>query len=203
MKRVFLFSLIISFVILSTTAFAAERAPLGAGNLALKLDYINFTDSDMDRLDVDSGFYVGLEAYSHLTDTAPNFYIGMEVGYASSDGDVNLRGGSRDTEMTYVPIELNLKYAMNVAPNLAIDMGAGASVNYAKIEGPRALGINGSEDDWLWGGQVFADLNYKINQFFIGINAKYQITDNFEIGKTETDVSFSNWRIGGQAGIMF
>jgi hypothetical protein len=203
MKKLFLVLLIVSFIILSTTAFAAEKAPLGAGNLALKVDYINFTDSDMDHLDVDSGLYVGLEAYSHLADAAPNFYIGMEVGYASSDGDINVSGRNRDTEMTFVPIELNLKYAMNAAPNLAIDIGAGASMNYAQIEGSRASGTTGDIDDWLWGGQIFADLNYKFNQFFIGINAKYQITENFDISDTETDVSFRNWRFGGQIGIVF
>lgn len=203
MKKVLLISLLFVMVLGSSTVFAAEKAALGAGNLALKVDYIDFTDGAMEDLDVDSGLYVGLEAYSHLADTAPNFYIGMEVGYASSDGDVTVSGRSRDTEMTFVPIELNLKYAMVAASNLAIDIGAGASANYAEIEAPRAYGIYGNVDDWLWGGQFFADLNFKFNQFFIGINAKYQLTENFDIDDTETDRSFSNWRIGGQAGIVF
>jgi len=200
MKKVLLVSLLFVMVFGSSTVFAAEKATLGAGNLALKVDYIDFTDGDMGNLDVDSGLYVGLEAYSHLADTAPNFYIGMEVGYASSDGDVDSSGSNRETEAIFVPIELNLKYSMNVTPNLALDLGAGPSINYAKVEAPRLFG---TEDDWLWGGQAFADLNLKINQFFIGINAKYQITENFDIGDTETDLSFRNWRIGGQAGIMF
>lgn len=200
MKKVFLFSLIISFILLSTTAFAAEKAALGAGNLALKVDYIDFTDSAMDDLDVDSGLYVGLEAYSHLADTAPNFYIGMEVGYTNIDGETDVAGRDVDTEATFVPIELNLKYAMNIVPNLVIDLGAGPSINYVKVEAPHTFG---TDDDWVWGGQVFADLNYKLNQFFIGINAKYQITEDYEVGDFETDVSLRNWRIGGQVGIMF
>ena len=189
MKKLLLVSLLFVIVFGSSTVFAVEKAPIGAGNLVLKVDYINFTDSAMDDLDVDSGLYVGLEAYSHLADTAPNFYIGMEVGYANSDGEEE----NFDTEVTYVPIELNLKYAMHITPELVLDLGAGPSINYVKVD------AGGSEDDWVWGGQVFADLNYKINQFFIGINEKYQMMENFD----DTDVSFRNWRFGGQAGIMF
>ena len=37
----------------------------------------------------------------------------------------------------------------------------------------------------------------------MGINAKYQLTENFEIEDYDTDVNANNWRIGGQIGIMF
>jgi hypothetical protein len=205
MKKLLLVSLLFVMVLGSSIVFAAEKAPIGAGNLALKVDYINFTDGDMDDLDTDSGLYVGLEAYSHLADIAPNFYIGVEVGYAKPDGSFEDLGDHYDTEATFVPIELNLKYAMSVAPNFVIDFGAGGSLNYASVEITETEEGEAEvkDDDWLWGGQIFADLNYKINQFFIGINAKYQITENFDRGNRETDLSFRNWRIGGQAGIMF
>ena len=193
MKKVLLVSLLFVMVLGSSSVFAAEKVPLGAGNLALKVDYINFTDADTENFDVGSGLYVGLEAYSHLVDSAPNFYIGMEVGYTNIDGDMDNSDSNHETEASFVPIELNLKYAMNVVPNLELDLGAGASINYAKIQVP------GTGDDWLWGAQIFADLNYKINQFFLGINAKYQMMENFD----DTDISFRNWRFGGQAGIMF
>jgi hypothetical protein len=204
MKRLLLVLLAVFFVMTSSAVFAAERAPIGAGNLALKLDYINFTDGDMEDLDVDSGLLVGLEAYSHLADTAPNFYIGVEVGYSNPDGSIRISDEDYDTETKFVPIELNLKYAMSVAPNFVIDFGGGPSLNYAWAE------ISESDDgeavaksdDWLWGGQIFADLSYKINQFFLGINAKYQVTENFNSGRFK-DLSFSNWRVGGQVGIMF
>jgi hypothetical protein len=190
MKKLLLFSLIVSFVVLSTTAFAAEKAALGAGNLALKVDYIDFTDTTLHDRDVESGLYVGLEAYSHLADTAPNFYVGMEVGIANIDGNIS----GIDTEATFVPIELNLKYALKITPEVTIDIGAGPSVNYAKLE----LG-SGSSDDWMIGGQAFVDLNLKLKQFFVGINAKYQLMENFN----DSDESLRNWRFGGQAGIMF
>lgn len=182
MKKMLFMLLIVAFICTASTVYAAQKAPLGSGNLAVKLDWINFTDDDLGDLDVDSGFYIGLEGYGMVTQ---NLYLGLEAGWAGPDGDVDL---------TYVPIELNMKYAVEAAQNLAFDIGAGVSYNYAEVEnaGP-------SEDDWLFGGQFFVDLNYTIDQFFIGISGKYQITEDFE----DSDSDFNNWRIGGQIGVMF
>jgi hypothetical protein len=85
---------------------------------------------------------------------------------------------------------------------LVVDFGAGVSYNWMKEEFS-GRNISSPGDDWLWGGQFFAALNYKIDRFFIGINGKYQLTEDFEINDNETDVNANNWRIGGQVGIMF
>lgn len=171
--------------------YAAQKVPLGFGNIALKLDYIDFTNGDLDDTDVDTGVYVGLEGYGEI---AQNLYLGMEVGYTQPNGDID----AYDTELTFVPVELNLKYALEPGPDFIIDFGAGVSLNYGefKISGP---GLSDSVDDWLFGGQFFTDLNYKIDRFFFGINVKYQITEEFE----DNDFDMNNWRIGGQIGIMF
>ncbi len=196
MKKLCLFSLTIIFVLVSTVTYAAERAPLGMGNLAVKLDYLNFTDDLVDDFDVDDAFYVGLEGYGEI---APNLYIGAEVGYANPDGDIL----GIDTEITFVPIEVNLKYAIKPDPNLVIDFGAGVSYNYVDEDlSYRSESV--SEDDWLFGGQFFVDLNYKFSKFFIGLNAKYQITEEFEEWSLDiADHNLNNWRVGGQIGIMF
>ncbi len=202
MKKLCLFSLIIAFVLVSTTVYAAERAPLGKGNIALKLDYLQFTEDDLDDLDANTGAYVGIEGYTYI---APNLYLGAEVGYANPEGEAKLSTffGSVDvdTEIDYIPIEVNLKYTLEaILPNLVIDLGAGVSYNYARAEVTVGSGFASESDDdihWLLGAQCFTDLNYKINEFFVGINGKYQITEDFE------DVNFNNWRIGGQIGIMF
>ena len=204
MKRLFLLSIIMVFVITSTTVYAAEKAPLGIGNIALKLDYINFTDEDLEDLDAETGLYLGLEGYGEI---APNIYLGAEIGYANPEGDIHVYipfyGLVKvDTEVTFVPIELNLKYAFDAAPNFVVDLGAGASYNYAKGE-LTVDGISDDEDDWLFGGQVFADLNYRSGAFFLGINAKYQITEDLEIKDIGYKLSGNNWRIGGQIGIVF
>jgi hypothetical protein len=199
MKKLFLFLLMVAFVIASSAAYAAQqvpfKAPLRIGNLAVKLDYINFTDDVAKDFDNDKGLYVGLEGYTAI---APNLYLGAEVGYANPDGSIDIAGTHVDTEVTFVPIELNLKYAIQSAPNLVIDFGAGVSSNYVKEE-ESAFGFSDSRDDWLFGGQFFIDLNYTMNQFFMGVNAKYQLTEDFK----DFNYNYNNWRIGGQIGVMF
>jgi len=191
MKKLLLLVLVSVIVMTSTALYAAEKAPLGFGNLAVKLDYINFTDDVLKDTDVDQGLIVAIEGYGQVV---PNLYLGMEVGYANPDGNVL----GIDTELTFVPIELNLKYAIPASPNLVFDLGAGASYSYVEEEAS-LFGVTSRADDWLFGGQVFADMNYTSGMFFIGINGKYQITEDIEGG----NYSYNNWRVGGQVGVMF
>jgi hypothetical protein len=204
MKKIVLFLAVISFIAMTSVAYGAEKVLIGNGNIALKMDYLQFTESALEDLDNDECFYIGLEAYNKITS---NLYVGMEIGYATSDGsaqvvNTELQRVNSDTELTFVPIELNLKYAIDITPRLVVDFGAGVSYNWMKEE-ISARGSSSSGEDWLWGGQFFAALNYKIDRFFIGINGKYQLTEDFEIDNHETDVNANNWRIGGQVGIMF
>jgi hypothetical protein len=179
----------------SSIAFAAENGPLGGGALAVKVDYITFTEDEFDDFDVESGSYVGLEAFGEV---APSVYVGFEIGWANSDGDVTILGTNVDTEVIYVPIELNLKYAVELAPMFIIDFGAGLSYNFAYVEYEEP-DFDDDEDDWLLGGQFFVDLNYVFDPLFVGVNGKYQITEETD----DFDISFDNWRIGGQIGIVF
>src|SRR4030043_2017788 len=94
MKKLLLFLSIYSFIIASTSVYAAQTAPLGSGNIALKLDYIDFTNGDLDDTDVDKGLYLGLEGYGEI---AKNLYLGMEVGYLQPNGDI----GAYETELTF------------------------------------------------------------------------------------------------------
>ncbi len=204
MKKIVLLIVALSLIAVSPVVYGADTILLGNGNVALKASYLNFTEGALEDLDNDDALYLGLEAYNKITS---NLYVGMEVGYARTDGSARIVLGEMepvkaDTELTFVPIELNLKYALDIAPRLVADMGAGISYSWMKeeISGP---GQSSPGDDWLWGGQIFAALNYKIERFFMGINAKYQFTENFEIRDFDTDVNASNWRIGGQIGIMF
>lgn len=204
MRKLLIFSLILTFCLLSAPLYAAEKAPLGFGNLAVKIDYINFTEGDMEDLDVDKGLYIGLEGYGEIM---PALYLGVEAGYTKPEGKVHafipdLDVVRVDTEFTYVPIELNLKYAIPVNPYMVIDLGAGVSYNYAKMK-VSADGFSGDEDDWLFGGQFFTDIVYKMGQVFISLNGKYQITENIKFNDIDTDVNANNWRVGGQIGIMF
>jgi hypothetical protein len=54
-------------------------------------------------------------------------------------------------------------------------------------------------DDWLFCGQVFADLTYKMQWFFVGVNAKYQVTGDFQ----DEGIDLSNYRLSVQLGAVF
>lgn len=192
MKRLMLFWLIGAFVMTSTVVRAQEKAPLGNGNFALKMDYISFTDDHFDEPDnEDDGLYFGLEGYGEIT---PNWYLGGEIGTATN---IDFFGGE---SITFAPFELNLKYAKEAARNFVVDFGAGVSYCYVELHFLEFLGPNPEErDDWLFGGQVFADLTYKIRWFSIGVNGKYQITEDFK----DEGIDLSNWRLGVQLGIVF
>ena len=191
MKRLVLFSIAVLLAMASTAAYSAERAPLGKGNFALKLDYIAFTDSHFDRgANENDGLYVGLEGYGEIY---PNLYLGGEIGTATN---VDLAG----EEITFVPLELNLKYALEAAPKLVLDFGGGISYSYTKLQFQVPFGsLQQERDDWLFGAQFFVDLTYKINWFTIGLNAKYQVTEDFR----DEGLDLSNFRVGFQIGILF
>lgn len=201
MKKVILLSFCMVLLLAATSAYAADKYALGKGNLALKVDYISFTDDAFDEIDLEDGVYVGLEGSLALM---PNLYLAAEAGWAgtSNDDDITVLGRTRsvDIDVTYVPVELNLKYAVEFVPSWVFGIGAGASYNYFKIDADIA-----DEDDWLFGGQVFADLTYKTGGWFFGINGKYQITEDIELGSDdeETDTNANNWRVGAHIGVMF
>src|SRR3990172_2528380 len=180
MKRLCLFSLVFIFVLASAIVYAEERpplekTPLGTGNVVLKLDYVGFSDNTLEDLGVDDALYLGLEGHARIY---PNLYLGGEVGYANPDSSVDIGGNEVKTDVTFIPVELNLKYAVLPYPNFVASFGAGVSYNYVETE----ISGNGIEegDDWLFGGQFFADLNYTVGNLFFGVDAKYQLTDDFE-----------------------
>ena len=190
MKRLFLISICIVFVMTSTVLHAQERAPLGNGNVAVKLDYIVFTNDHFDEaFNQDDGLYIGLEGYGQIF---PNLYLGGEIGQGIN---IDVLG----EDITFVPIELNLKYAIEAARNFVIDFGAGVSYIYVGLRDQDPFGSGRDEDDWLFGGQFFGDLTYKIHWFSIGVNVKYQITQDFR----DEDFDLNNLRVGAQIGIMF
>jgi hypothetical protein len=191
MRRLFLFLITVAFAMASTAGSAAERAPLGKGNFALKLDYIVFTDSHFDRGgNQNDGLYVGLEGYGEIF---PNLYLGGEIGTATN---VEMAG----EEISFVPLELNLKYAIETAPHLVVDFGGGISYSYVELQYQVPFGpLRQERDDWLFGAQFFTDLTYKINWFSIGVNAKYQVTEDFR----DEGLDLNNLRVGFQIGIMF
>ncbi len=200
------------FTLLGTSAYGQTGTPLGTAHVGFKVDYLSFTDSDTEDLDADSDVYFGVDGYFNVS---PNFYIGGEIGYAETDGsesEVIFGVGtvSIDTEIEYLPIEVNAKYVIQSGENLTIGFGGGLSYNSVDFEiKGTALGltIKDSDDEWLLGGQLFAEVNYSIDNFFIGANVKYQLTEDFDdikiFGVNAGDLNFSNFRVGGHVGMTF
>ena len=157
----------------------------------MKLDYIAFTDDHFDKPgDEDDGLYIGLEGYARIIQ---NLYLGGEVGRA-----VNIDISGED--ISFFPVEVNLKYVIAAARNFVVDFGAGVSYSYAELRDDSfSSSVRDERSDWLFGGQFFADLTYKIHWFSIGINTKYQITQGFR----GEGLDLSNWRIGAQIGAVF
>jgi len=217
MKRLALFSLFVTFLITSTLAYAVnpeplensnmvKKATLGNSNVAIKIDYIKFTDNDIEDFEVDKGVYIGIEGYTEIIE---NLYLGLETGYAKPTGQVDVGGLFEiETEVFFIPIELNLKYTVEVVPEFAIGLGAGVSYNYGKGEAS-APGSSVSVDDFYFGGQFFADFNYRWGNLVIGANGKYQIMEDEEgsvefLGATiPYDYNYNNWRVGGHIGVLF
>lgn len=195
MRKIFPLVLIAVFLSCST-AFCAEKKASQELGLALKADYINFTDSFVKTNDLGKSIYMAVEGYGHI---APEILLGLEVGIANPSSTVN----NRKTELTYIPIELNVKYVGEFRPNWNFCIGGGLSYNYAEetvVSGGSAF----KNDDWLAGGQAFAELLYSSGSYFVGVEYKRQFTDNFEGGTAAVPAHrYSNWRLGGLAGVFF
>jgi hypothetical protein len=108
MKRFFFGLVFLSVVLFGSQALYAQGLePLGRGHIGVKVAYIQFTDSVLEAFDLDTGLYVGVEAFGEVV---PDLYFGAEVGYAGPDEGL--------LEITYIPFEFNLKYAVEPAPSL-------------------------------------------------------------------------------------
>lgn len=210
MVKRLVFFVLIALVFFTPLAYAQQRAPLCAGQLELKVDYLWFSDDAFEDLKLDNGIYVGLAGWVPVL--SPNFFVGAEVGWAGTktDDDINTRFGSLDTELevTYVPVELNAKYVFPINPCLMFSLGAGVSFNYFNLD-VDVDGSSNNEDDWVFGGQFFADVTYRFcnSPWFVGAGVKYQVTDDLEYHDDdhdiETNVSASNFRTGVRVGMMF
>lgn len=104
-------SVCILSLIASANAYSQEKLPLGNCHITIKLDYLLFTDNQLNQLGENDDLYAGFEGYRKV---APNLYLGGEVGQGAN---VSIFG----EDIFFVPIELNTKYALEVSPDLVVD----------------------------------------------------------------------------------
>jgi len=187
----------------------SAKAETDGVDFALKIDYFHFTDSLFKNLNSEDGIYVGLEAYKQLF--CRNLYFGIAVGWAGPSGSVSgLVTGpsflptsvSADSSIDYVPIEFNAKYVIPMGRCVNFAFGGGGSINYFSFSsnlGP----FHVSDSDWVWGGQVFGELNYRLSNWFVGVDIKYQTTQDLKLFGVDTQAGADNLRAGGRIGFYF
>jgi len=206
MNKRFLVALLFCVAVLLAPSAKAESE---GTDLAFKVDYFHFTDSLIKNLNSQDGVYFGLEAYKQLF--CRNLYLGIAIGWAGTSGSVSgLVAGpgllpaslSADTSIDYVPIELNAKYVIPINRSLNFAFGGGGSINYFSI-GSNSGPFHVSDSDWVWGGQVFGELNYRFNNWFIGADIKYQFTEDLNLFGVDTQSGADNFRAGGHIGFSF
>jgi len=210
MKTKLFFALLFCFAALSTHCAQAQT---WGSEVAVKVDYFHFTDSQIKSLNSQDGVYIGLESYKQLF--CPNLYFGMAIGWAGPSGNVSglvssavflPTFASADSSIDYVPIELNVKYVIPFSKCFNLAFGAGGSINYfsptTNITTPGAVG-HFSDSDWVWGGQFFGEMNYKFNNWFIGVDVKYQVTEDLHLFGIDTQAGADNLRAGGRIGFTF
>ena len=165
----------------------------GSGYFGIKIDYIHFTDSVLEDNNIENGGYLALETYGMIL---PQFFLGGEIGFSYIDDTYN----DVDTELIFVPVEINVKYRFDLSPRFNLDVGIGGSHIFYKVEIAAETSENNDKDykSSVWGGQAFVDLNAEFGWFYIGANAKYQITEDINDG-----VDLDNYRAGAQFGIIF
>ena len=186
MKRLVLLAALLPTALFSIAGHAKARGPLGSGHLSLKLSYLNFTDDHLDS--VDDGGYLALEVFGRV---ARRLYIGGELG---AGGNVVALGH----DVSVLPIEASAKYVPYIARNLVVAIGAGAAICRVSSESNFLIFKLDKRSDFLFGGQLFVDLAFVLESFTVGLDAKCQITQDFE----GADWDASTFRIGIQLGYV-
>jgi hypothetical protein len=153
---------------------ATKRAPLGNVHLGINLSYLKFRDN---IADLRNSGYVGALLYGRLF---RGLYLGGEVGKANN---LTWFGGYN---VEFLPLELNAKYAFQAGSHLVLDVGGGPSYSHVEIDGRETA------DEWLLGGQMFADVVFPMAAFSLVVNGKYQITEDLK----DSSLTLDNWRVG-------
>jgi hypothetical protein len=175
-------------LMVATVVFGQDERPLGTFNLALRGNYLKFDDDLLKTLDLDEGYLAAIEWYGRVVS---GLYLGGDVGYGLTDSNL-----VASDEVEFIPVGLNAKYVFNLASFLKWDIGGGVSYNYVDVKG---FGPLIKADDWIWGGQVFSNLNFRFGRFFLGADARYQNTQKL----LKTGVRFKNYQIGAHFGFIF
>jgi hypothetical protein len=185
MKRSFGLTAFTILLVLPPALEAQDPAPLGRFDGGLEVGYVVFSEG----VGEDDGAYLGIAGYANV---APRIYLGLEVAAASSIGFFS-------DEMAIQPLELNVKYARALGSRFVADGGAGLSYSFAQFEEDVVAGPDVAHEDALFGGQIFADLVFRIGWFRLAAGAKYHLVQDFD----DVPADFDNLRLGVRLGASF
>lgn len=185
MNGSFVLTAAVSLLAAPVTLHAQATAPLGNVDVAVKFGYVVFSKGVVE----DDGIYLGLAGYRRV---AADFYLGAEATAASTVTIFT-------DEMSLAPLELNVKYTRPVGSTFVLAGGAGLSYARANFHEENVIGPDSTYHEWLFGGQVFADFVFRAQWFALGVNAKYQLLQDFK----RVPADFSNLRLGLQVGVIF
>ncbi len=209
MKKMYIVILSCCLLVAGAAAVqAAETFPLGKFNVAVKVCSLDLADDSAGTMT-----FIGLEGYGSI---APNLYLGGEVGQANQKDELSRWGFQFGREVTFVPVEVNLKGVVEVARNVSLGFGGGISYNSVHFKAKDRGGLYGPDSgfiiqdlsEWLVGAQVFMEVNVTLGRVFIGLNGKLQLVSEadpvayLDLGTLSYD-DYSNWRAGGQIGMRF
>lgn len=178
------------------TSTAEDWPEYGYHGIAFKIEYVDFAETVMKSRDVENGIMVGFEGYRRLSQ---GLYLSGEASVVTIEGTPT---PGVNTDLNYMPLEVNVRYVGEGAPSTYFDVGGGVSYSY--VSEKNVLSNNSDTSDWVLGGQVFAALNYVTDRYYGGITTKYQITQNYgDPTSGGTRFNLNNWRLGVQAGMSF
>ncbi len=176
MTRKSLFAVLLCFAVSSVPY--AKTQTFGA-DADVKADYSHFTDSLIRRFDSDGRVHADAEANKQLL--LPDLYFDIGAGWKGTSESVSGR-------------------SFNFAP------GGGGSLNCFPFSPDVAPGgvaryLGGS--DSVREGQIFGELNYKVNNWFIDVDSRRQGTQDLNSLGVDTQADAERFRAGGLIGFSF
>ncbi|MDO9267370.1 MAG: outer membrane beta-barrel protein [Sulfurimonas sp.] len=181
---------LLASAVLSTSAFAAERE--------FQVLPIFLDNSWKPQFEVAA--VVGSTNFDNNLKTGANY--GVELSFDcpvfTLPGDHTLRQqlsvsryDKNNFEVTV--IEMNPYYFFKLSPDLLLGVGPGIAGVYGDPEG--------GKDNWAFAFQAGAGLKYYMDNFLVGIDARWQWTDEKDYGSGKEDLD--NMRILLKAGYKF
>lgn len=186
MKNVIAVAVVCGAAVLSIAGpGAAEAQWSDHSDVALTLGALNYVDAKFH----DGGPILGLEGRTPL---APGWLIGASIAGGS---DFVLFGD----ELSITPLEANVTRLLPLGRRVAAGFGGGLAAVRGRLHESNLFADDLDTTDWVFGGQVFGGLDWVPGRITLGVNLKYQATQEL----ADFGWGLDNWRIVARVGAVF